>query len=215
MQRFQPFQDIKLPRGDCILHFCKCIPLTGSLSTRRLSQPYKDKPLFWHCIWVEGGLPREGRVCIAQINGAICRVNYYSAIRSALKQENEVIKGKIAECIQIDKHRNIWLEIRKLRNIYNCCQNKIDNNQDQKKKLQLVAKLFPSVPTPADDLASTLLCWWIIQRYWYRQDIEVTPVDIQTSLLFAVLSMTTNDGEGEITSDCFNHAYAYAWQDSN
>jgi len=120
-----------------------CIPqTTNRKSTGRIPgwseevQPLRDKSLFWHNIWIDCGRPREGYVadCMRRT-----RASYHYAIRRVKKNEEQIIRDRIANSLLHDPNRNFWSEIRKIRNKRPANCRIVDGCTDEESVAQLFA----------------------------------------------------------------------------
>ena len=61
-------------------------------------QPYKEKSVFWHTLWVNCGRPRSGAVadCMSRTRAA-----YHYAIRGIKKDGERVQRERMAHCITV------------------------------------------------------------------------------------------------------------------
>ena len=73
-------------------------------------QPFRDKSLFWHDMWVTCGKPRQGEV--ARIY-RMTKAKYHYAIRSAIKNEVNIRNEKITNAIYLNCDRDLWREVKK------------------------------------------------------------------------------------------------------
>ena len=116
---------------DCCLSAADtCIPLTGVGANRRIPgwsehiQPYRDKAMFWHNVWMDMGRPHDGSV--AQIRRS-SRAKYHQAIRAAVRDENTYIKGRIVRCMLNNRDRDFWKEIKRIMGRHKNVPNTIDD----------------------------------------------------------------------------------------
>ena len=75
-------------------------------------QPVREKSLFWHKMWVKCGRPRSGIVADSM---RCTRAAYHYAVKMIKKNEDEIICDRFAETILTNDHRNMWLEVERLR----------------------------------------------------------------------------------------------------
>jgi exonuclease III len=76
-------------------------------------EPLREKSLFWHGIWVDCGRAKTGAVadCMRRTRAA-----YHYAIRQVKKDEECIVRERIAEALIDDPNRNFWAEIKRIRN---------------------------------------------------------------------------------------------------
>ena len=71
-------------------------------------EPLRQKSLFWHGLWVDCGRPRNGVVadCMRRT-----RANYdHYAVRQVKRDEDLIVKERIANALIEDPRRNFWVE---------------------------------------------------------------------------------------------------------
>ena len=100
-------------------------------------QPFRDKSLFWHDMWVTCGKPRQGEV--ARIY-RMTKAKYHYAIRSAIKNEVNIRNENMANAIYLNCDRDLWREVKKISNCNKLLPNKIDDAIGSEK----ISKLFYS-----------------------------------------------------------------------
>ena len=86
-------------------------------------QPFLDKSLFWHDIWVQNGRPRNGE--LARVMRA-SRARYHYAIKHTLKAEINIRNNKMAEAVSNNDDRNLWQEVRKMNKTNQCFANLVE-----------------------------------------------------------------------------------------
>ncbi len=143
----------------CICAADTCIPLTGVGANRRVPgwskhvQPYKDKAMFWHNIWMDMGRPHDG--IVAEIRRS-SRAKYHQAIRTAMREESTLVRQKIAECMLNNRDRDFWKEIKRIRGSYNNVPTTIDDCSDRDSIVNLFASsykhLYSSVVSSDDEM---------------------------------------------------------------
>ena len=146
---------------DACLNAAKsCIPQTcDRQSSGRLPgwsdrvQPLRDKSLFWHRIWLDCNRPKTGVVadCMRRTRAA-----YHYAIRRLKKDEESIIRERIADAMLTDEGRNFWLEVKRLRSQKTSSSRIIDGQTDASSIASLFAakyrELYSSVPYNKDEL---------------------------------------------------------------
>jgi len=74
--------------------------------------PLREKSIFWQCLWIDCGRPRSGVVadCMRRTRAA-----YHSAIRRARRDEESIVRERIAEAFLTDPTRHFWEEVKRIR----------------------------------------------------------------------------------------------------
>ena len=75
-------------------------------------KPFRDKSIFWHNLWMECGRPMTGVVAESMRR---TRAAYHYAIRRIKKDEDNIIRERLANCIVENKQRTFWMEIKRIR----------------------------------------------------------------------------------------------------
>lgn len=75
-------------------------------------RPLREKSIFWHTIWNECGRPRDGVIAGVMRR---TRAAYHCELRKVKKNEENIIKERIADSMLNDSGRDFWTEIKKLR----------------------------------------------------------------------------------------------------
>ena len=128
----------------------KCVP-----GWSQRVEPLRQKSLFWHGLWIDCDRPRSGAVadCMRRTRAA-----YHYAIRQARRDENNIVRERIAEALIKDPSRNFWQEIKKIRNNKAACSRVVDGCSDELSIAQVFASkyknLYTSVPYDIVDLDS-------------------------------------------------------------
>ena len=75
-------------------------------------QPLRDKSLFWQRMWIDCECPRNGVVadCMRRARAA-----YHYAIRRIKKDEETIVRERIASALLCNGERNFWNEIKRIR----------------------------------------------------------------------------------------------------
>ena len=101
----------------CLSAGLACIPQTRSRKeTGRIPgwseevEPLRQKSLFWHGIWIDCGRPKNGPVadCMRRTRAA-----YHYAIRCVRKQEESIVRDRIAHSLLDNSRRDFWAEVKK------------------------------------------------------------------------------------------------------
>jgi hypothetical protein len=90
-------------------------------------KPVREKSLFWHNLWIENNRPRDGVVaeCMRRTRAA-----YHNAVRQVRRNQENIVRQRVAQSLLCNKTRDFWQEIKKIRssksticshNIDGCC----------------------------------------------------------------------------------------------
>jgi hypothetical protein len=110
-------------------------------------EPLRQKSLFWHRLWVDCGRPRNGVVadCMRRI-----RANYHYAVRQVKRDEELIVRDRIATALIEDPSRNFWAEVKKIRRNQVCSSKIVYGCTDETSIAQLFVRkyrsLYSSVP---------------------------------------------------------------------
>jgi hypothetical protein len=116
--------------------------------------------LFWHGLWLDCNRPKTGAVadCIRRTRAA-----YHYAVRQLKKDEDSIVRERVAEAILSDGGRNFWSDIKRV------SSNKSSNSRivDGETDVGAIAKLFAtkyrelqsSVPYDKDDMQRIVDCF--------------------------------------------------------
>lgn len=80
-------------------------------------KPLREKSMFWRSIWLDCGRPKTGTVADSMRR---TRPAYHYAIRRVRKEEEDILRERIAVTMPNDSSRNFWAEIRRLRGRKTC-----------------------------------------------------------------------------------------------
>jgi hypothetical protein len=116
-------------------------------------QPLREKSLFWHQLWVDGGRPRSG--VVADIMRRT-RASYHYALRNVRRNEDAIVRNRLADALLNDTSRDFWSEIKRLRGSKCKLSGTIDGLTDATDIAQLFAsgykELCTSVPYNKGDM---------------------------------------------------------------
>ena len=84
------------------VHACnQTIPLTSNIQVSgRIAgwservQPFKEKSIFWHSLWIDNGRPRNGPVadCMRRT-----RAEYHYVIRQVKREQDHILNERLAQ----------------------------------------------------------------------------------------------------------------------
>ena len=86
-------------------------------------KPIKDKSIFWGHLWNQNGRPTDG--CVYNIYKGVKR-KYHQAVSQIKKEENQLRRQRMAECISQNRTRDLWTELRRVSPSANQQTNSID-----------------------------------------------------------------------------------------
>jgi len=75
-------------------------------------KPLRDKSIFWHNLWMDCGRPMAGVVAESMRR---TRAAYHYAIRRIKKDEDNIVRERLANCTVVNKQRNFCMEIKRIR----------------------------------------------------------------------------------------------------
>jgi len=113
-------------------------------------EPLRQKSLFWHGTWVDFGRPRNGIVadCMRRT-----RANYHYGVRQVKRDEDFIVRDRIANALIDDPNRNFWAEVKQMRSNNACTSRIVDGCTDATSIAQWFAlkycTLYSSVPFDA------------------------------------------------------------------
>jgi Reverse transcriptase (RNA-dependent DNA polymerase)/Endonuclease/Exonuclease/phosphatase family len=120
-------------------------------------KPVRDKSLFWHRLWLECGRPKTGVVADSMRRS---RAAYHYTIKRIKKDEESIVRERVAASILEDRDRNFWSEIKRIRgNKAGTCRT-VDGFTDANGIAKLFAikyrELYTSVPYDRVDMQNIL-----------------------------------------------------------
>lgn len=77
-------------------------------------EPYREKSIFWHNIWIDCGRPKLGQVADLMRRS---RAQYHYAVRCAKNQNDKLRNQKLADSLCNNKNRDYWKEIKKIKGV--------------------------------------------------------------------------------------------------
>jgi hypothetical protein len=118
-------------------------------------QPLRDKSLFWHRIWVDCGRPRSGAVADSMRR---TRAAYHYAVRQIKKDEDSVVRERIASALLNDSERNFWAEIKRIRGNRGGTSKVVDGLSDVCSIAQLFTEKYRELYTSVSYNESEMKC---------------------------------------------------------
>jgi hypothetical protein len=203
--------------AEAITDACKrageeCIPCTSDRESggripgwSERVEPVRSKSLFWHGLWIECGRPRTGVVadCMRRTRAA-----YHYAIRGVRKDEENIVRERVAQTLLKDPGRNFWAEIKKLRNAKAGSSRIVDGCTEESGISDIFASkyksLYSSVPYDASEMQK------IHEEVDARisndkmSDCVINSFDVRDAI--AKLHVHKTDGNFCLCSDHFIHA---------
>lgn len=199
----------------CLAAAEACLPHTSTrqMGPRRIPgwldkvEPLRQKSLFWHGIWVDCGRPRNGVVsdCMRR-----SRASYHYAVRQVRRDEDSIIRERIANALIDDPSRNFWAEVKKLRIGKASTSLIVDGLADETSIAQLFASkyrsLYSSVPFDVNEMQSLLteLDVKILAGGLSQSEHFVYAADVLNAI--GKLHLHKMDGGCGISTDHFCHA---------
>ena len=109
-------------------------------------EPFKQKALLWHSIWINAGKPKNGH--LADIMRQT-RARYHYAVRRTKRHATDLKNEKLAESLCSNKINDYWTEIKRIKGRPKTCSASIDSCTDDAKIAETFAnkysKLYNSV----------------------------------------------------------------------
>jgi hypothetical protein len=184
------------------------IPRTGSkhdsgrtAGWSEFVQPVRDKALFWHRLWLDCDRPKTGAVADSMRR---TRAAYHYAIRSVKKDEDRIVRERIASAILQSDSRNFWSEIKRLRGRKTGSSPTVDGQTDDDSIAKLFAtkyrELYTSVPYDKQDmqcLENDLQS--VIANATFNEDCVFSVHQIKEAV--TRLKAGKNDGSSGLSSD--------------
>ena len=106
----------------CSRQQSRCIP-----GWSEYVQPFRDKSLFSHRMWLDCGRPRS---CVVFECMKRSRLAYYYAIRTVRKDAESIKSERIAASLLSNSFRNFWDEIKRIRSHSSGVSNTVDGAFD-------------------------------------------------------------------------------------
>jgi exonuclease III len=171
-------------------------------------EPHREKSLFWHGLWVDCGRPRGGVVadCMRRT-----RASYHYAIRQVKRDEDSIVRDRLANALINDPSRNFWSEVKRIRNNKMCTTNVVDGCTDKSTIAQLFANKYRSLYSSVSfndaemrDIRIGLEAH-MLDGGLSKSDHIFTTADVITA--FERLNQHKNDGTSNgLSTDHFIHA---------
>jgi hypothetical protein len=120
-------------------------------------EPFRQKSLFWHRLWMDCGRPRNGIVadCMRRTGAS-----YHYAIRQVKKDEESIVRERIANALIDDPSSSFWAEIKKIRHFKAGSSTIVDGCTNEISIAQLFAckyrSLYNSVSYDKDEMQQIL-----------------------------------------------------------
>lgn len=164
-------------------------------------QPLREKSLFWHHLWLECDRPRSGAVADSMRR---TRAAYHYAIRQVKRDEESIVRERVANAMLNDGGRNFWSEIKRMRGNKAGVSRTVDGLTDADSIANLFAdkyrELYTSVPYNESEMQDIVRC---VQEAPIgassTTDCIINTNDVKTAI--ARLKAHKNDGSSEFSSD--------------
>jgi len=171
-------------------------------------EPLRQKSIFWHGLWVECGRSRTGAVadCMRRT-----RASYHYAIRQVRKDEDNIIRGRVADALINDPGRDFWNEVKKMRNNKAANSRIVDGCTDENSISQVFASKYRDLYTsvPYDKIEMQNIITDVENRISdgaLFSDYTINCHDVQEAI--SRLKSHKNDGNVGLSSDYFLQASA-------
>jgi hypothetical protein len=201
--------------NSCLSAAETAIPHTSNRSTSKRVpgwservEPLRQKSLFWHGIWVDCDRPRSGAVadCMRRTRAA-----YHYAIRQVKRDEDNIVRERIAAALLDDPGRNFWAEIKSIRNNKATHSRIVDGCSDPNSIAEVFASkyksLYTSVPYDSTELSSILADIDAdLSINGLATDSIINPRDVHEAIV--KLNLHKKDGNIGLSSDHFINAAA-------
>ena len=162
-------------------------------------EPLRKEALFWHSHCKSCGKPHNGLE--AELR-RISRARYHMAVRSVLKDQDDIRMERMATAILDSNHRDLWREVKKIKGRANIIAANIDGCSDENDIVELFSNkycdLYNSVP-----FNPTEMCHIVneIETRLERGDCsyKIESSDVRTAI--SHLKLGKSDGEEGLNSD--------------
>jgi hypothetical protein len=137
------------------------------------------------------------------------RASYHYAVRQVKRDEDSIVRERIANALIADPSRNFWAEVKKLRSSKVSAPKIVDGCSDESSIAQLFAlkyrSLYSSVPFDDNEMQSILmeLDDQVSTGGLGKSDHIITSVDISNAI--GRLHLHKNDGGCGLSTDHFCH----------
>ena len=87
-------------------------------------EPYRQSSMFWHVLWKENGCPRTAWIATLRNKS---RASYHYALRYVKKTKDKIMVDRLAENVILNKCKDFWSVVKKVKGLKSCRANTIDN----------------------------------------------------------------------------------------
>jgi hypothetical protein len=199
--------------NSCVTAAESCIPQTcNRQSSGRLPgwsehvQPLRDKSLFWHNLWLDCNRPRTGAVadCMRRTRAA-----YHYAIRQLKKDNESLMRERVAEAMLNDGGRNFWSEIKRIRSKKASTSRVVDGQTDVNSIAALFAVKYRELYSSVAYDKSEMRCLMdevngLLNSQHLPADCFIHTVDVKSAV--GRLKPHKNDGGSSLSTDHFVNA---------
>ena len=117
----------------------------------------RKNALFWHQYWLDQGRPSQGQIALIRRR---TRAKYHYAVRYVNKEKHMIRSNNMAEAIANNKDRDLWQEVKQLKQTNKSVPNIMDNVSGSNNIISLFTDkfkdLYNSVGFDMDDLEMLL-----------------------------------------------------------
>ena len=130
----------------CMAESAECVPTVRPRASEVSGwndqvKPERDRPLFWHWIWLESGKPNT---CFVYQIMKRTRHQYHYTVRCCKKNQLNIQKQTLAE--NMSSSTNFWKELKKISPANKVTTNVMDNVHGDKNVMELLlTKLYITV----------------------------------------------------------------------
>jgi hypothetical protein len=169
-------------------------------------QPLREKSLFWHRMWIDCDRPKTGAVADSMRR---TRAAYNYAIRQIRKDEESIIRERVASALLEDGGRNFWSEIKRIRSK----KENVSRSVDGLSEADSIAKLFAAkyrelyTSVPYNEIEMQEIIGGVqaqLANTTFSQDCIFNFNDVKTAV--SKLKAHKSEGSSDFTSDHIIHA---------
>lgn len=169
-------------------------------------EPFREKSMFWHKMWLDCGRPKTGSVADSMRR---TRAAYHYAIRRVRRDEESIVNDRLATAILKTDTRDFWSEIKRIRASKSGSSRVVDGQSDPESIAKLFAanyrELYTSVPYNVNEMLSIndeIRC--LLANCTSHADCIFSGLDVKEAI--AHLKAHKSDGNLRLSSDHFINA---------
>lgn len=187
------------------------IPMIGQTHNRipgwtEYIEPFKQKSVFWHTLWIDCGRPKTGPVADSMRR---TRAAYHYAIRRTKRSEEQIVRDRLAHALVSNKNRDFWREVKRIRANKLTYNYAIDGINSPNEIAQLFgekySELYSCVSYDHSDMASINDSLdKNLSASGFISDIIITPSEVKSAV--SKMKCDKGDVDNILSSDHFVHA---------